>query len=195
MRKATQLWEMYRDNAAMQDIMETAVGAVVSAGGQALLTDMSAEEIALSTALGAGGAIAMRPVLGRIGYAVGRPIDKRMPGLNDSIAQDDFMASMSIGSPAHLKYVERLPEGGMKDTIRGISQAKYNQNFIAPGGRERGYAEGMLGTFGRQYGDNLAQGAVALATPLLLDSMGRETYDDQKVRQLKAELAQLEGQG
>ena len=48
---------------------------------------------------------------------------------------------------------------------------------------------------GRAYGDNFAQGAVALTTPFLLDSMGKESYDDQKVRQLKAELAQLEGQG
>ena len=194
MRKAAQLWEMYRDNAGMQDLMETALGSVVSAGGQALLTDMSAEEIALSTALGAGGAIAMRPAMGRIGYAVGRPIDKRMPGLNEIIGNDEFITSMSIGAPAHLKYVERMPDGGLKDTMRGISQAKYNQNFVAPDGRERGYAEGMLGTMGRQYGDNLAQGAVALATPFLLDSMGTESFDDQKVRQLKAELAKLEGQ-
>ena len=46
MRKATQLWEMYRDSGQAQDIMETALGAIVAAGGQALLTDMSAEEIA-----------------------------------------------------------------------------------------------------------------------------------------------------
>ena len=183
MRKANQLWEMYRDNAVMQDAVETAIGAIVSAGGQALLTDMSAQEIALSTALGAGGALAMRPALGRIGYAVGRPIDKRMPGLGDRVAQDDMMSSFAIGSPAHLKLMNSMPKDGMTDTLRGISQAKYNQNFVAPGGRERGFAEGMLGTFGRQYGDNLAQGAVALVTPFLLDNMRQD------------ELATLEGQG
>ncbi len=156
---------------------------------------MSPEEIAMSTALGAGGALAMRPVMGRVGYALGRPIDKRMPGLNEAIGQDEFMTAMSVGSPAHLKYVESLPDGGMKDTLKGLSQAKYNQNFIGPDGTERGFAEGMLGTLGRQYGDNFAQGAVALATPFLLDSMGGESSDVEKVRQLKAELAKLEGQG
>jgi hypothetical protein len=193
MRKAGQLWEMYRDNGQYQDLTETAIGSIISAGGQALFTDMSAEEIAISTALGAGAATLMRPLMGRIGYAAGRPIDKRMPGLGDHVAQDEFLSSMAIGSPANLKHLESFPNGAMKDTLQGLSQAKYNQNFIAPDGRERGFAEGMLGTYGRQYGDNVAQGLVALSTPLVLSSMGKETYDDQKVRQLKDELAKLEG--
>lgn len=192
MRKAAQLWELYRDNGQYQDLAETAIGSIISAGGQALFTDMSPEEIALSTALGAGAATAMRPLMGRIGYAAGRPIDKRMPGLGDHVAQDEFLSSIAIGSPAHLKMAKKLPDGGLKDTLQGISQAKYNQNFIRKDGTERGFAEGMIGTYGRQYGDNVAQGLVALTTPMLLNSMGRKTYDEQKIDKLKAELAQLE---
>ncbi len=196
MRKATQLWEMYRDSGQAQDIMETAIGAIVAAGGQALLTDMSAEEIALSTALGAGGALAMRPMMARGGFALGRYIDKKLPpGVGDAVARDPMFGQMMIGTPAHLKFMDTQPKDQFTDTLRGLSQAKYNQNFIRTDGTERGLAEGITGSLGRAYGDNFAQGAVALTTPMLLDSMGKESYDEQKVRRLKQELAQLEGQG
>ena len=194
MRKATQLWEMYRDSGQAQDIMETALGSIVAAGGHALLTDMSAEEIALSTGLGAAGALAMRPVMARGGYALGRQVDKKLPaGLADVLAKDPVMGQMFIGTPPHLKYMDTLPKDDFTDTFRALSQAKYNQNYLRADGTERGLAEGFIGSLGRAYGDNLAQGAVALSTPLLLDSMGTESYDDQKIRQLKAELAKLEG--
>tara|TARA_Y100000385_G_C12922185_1_gene563078 strand:+ start:261 stop:851 length:591 start_codon:yes stop_codon:yes gene_type:complete len=196
MRKATQLWEMYRDSGQAQDIMETALGAVVAAGGQALLTDMSAEEIALSTGLGAAGALAMRPAMARGGFALGRQLDKKLPdGLVDDMAREQMTASMLVGTPVNLKYWESQPASEFKNTMQALSQAKYNQNYLRKDGSERGLAEGFVGSMGRAYGDNLAQGAVALTTPFLLDSIGKESFDDQKVRQLKAELAKLERQG
>ena len=195
MRKATQLWEMYRDSGQAQDIMETALGAIVAAGGQALLTDMSAEEIAMSTGLGAAGALAMRPLMARGGFALSRQLDKKIPdGLVDVMAKDQMTASMLVGTPVNLKYWESQPASEFKNTMQALSQAKYNQNYLRADGTERGLAEGFVGSLGRAYGDNLAQGAVALTTPFLLDSKGKESFDDQKVRQLKAELAKLEGQ-
>lgn len=195
MRKATQLWEMYRDSGQAQDIMETAIGSIVAAGGQALLTDMSAEEIAMSTGLGAAGALAMRPMMARGGFALGRKLDKKLPpGLAEEISKDPIFGQMMIGTPGHLKFMDTQPKDQFTDTLRGLSQAKYNQNYLRADGTERGLAEGFVGSVGRAYGDNIAQGAVALTTPLLLDSMGKESFDDQKVRQLKAELAKLEGQ-
>jgi len=195
MRKATQLWEMYRDSGQAQDIMETAIGSIVAAGGQALLTDMSAEEIAMSTGLGAAGALAMRPMMARGGFALGRQVDKKLPpGLGDAISRDPMFGQMMLGTPAHLKFMDTQPKDQFTDTLRGLSQAKYNQNYLRADGTERGLAEGFVGSLGRAYGDNFAQGAVALTTPFLLDSMGTESFDDQKVRQLKAELAKLEGQ-
>ena len=41
--------QKYRDSAAFQDALETLGGAAVAAGGQAIFTDMTPEEIALST--------------------------------------------------------------------------------------------------------------------------------------------------
>ena len=73
MRHAGQrLWNFYKNNAPVQDAAETLLGAGLSAGYQAAFTDMSAEEIAVSTGLGIAGATALRPAMGHIGYAVGQ---------------------------------------------------------------------------------------------------------------------------
>ena len=192
MRKAKQIWEAYRDNANYQDYMETALASLVAAGGQAIFTDMGADEIAISTGLGAAAALAMRPGMASIGQAIGRPIDKRFPGMNDIVDRDPMMASMMFGSPGNLRYLEKNFKDEAGQALQGLAKAKYNQNFVAPDGRERGLAEGMLGSYGRMYGDNLAQGAVAITTPFIFDKMGKESVDERKARNLREQLAELE---
>lgn len=48
-RFAISILTNYRDKAHMQDFAETLVGGGVASGGQPLFTDMSPEEITLST--------------------------------------------------------------------------------------------------------------------------------------------------
>ena len=194
-RFAKEVWQKYLNDGQMQDVMETLMGAGIAAGGQALLTDMSAEEIALSSGLGIGAALAARPISARIGYAAGRQLDKRIPShMVDEYFSDPFTASFGLGHPASIKTLEKtLPKGEMKDITLAVHRAKHNQNFVKPDGTLRGGTEGILGAYARQYGDNIAQGLVALGTPAILDSMGIESYEQQQADKLRAELAALEG--
>lgn len=169
MRKfAGDLWKFYSNNAWAQDLAETGIGAGLAAGYQGLFTDMSPEEIALSTGLGAAGALAMRPLLARAGYAGGRALDKAFPDLGDQVSRNPFMAQMSVGSPQSLKVFDQLPDNEMNRAMKALTQAKYNQNFLTAEGTERGFAEGMTGLVGRQYGDNIAQLLIALGTPMFI---------------------------
>ena len=58
--------------------------------------------------------------------------------------------------------------------ILKMLEAKGNQNYIRPDGSQRGYIEGFLGGFGRNRGDNIVQGGVALATPFILNELQKE---------------------
>ena len=197
MRFANQIWNTYKNNAHLQDLIETGIGAGLSAGYQVAFTDMTPEEIALSTGAGAAGALALRPLMARAGYAAGRQIDKRMPGLDDYINNDPMLANMALGTPSNVALYKRNlandPDNEMWKMAAEMSQAKHNQNFIAPDGRVRGAAEGLIGMYGRLYGDNVAQLGVAVASPAVLAAMGQRTPDERKADALRAELAALEG--
>ena len=190
MRHAGQaLWNFYKNNAAVQDATETLMGAGLSAGYQALFTDMSAEEIAVSTGLGAAGAFALRPAMGHIGYAVGRPMDKAFKGAKDI---DPGMAMfVSPGSPQSVRAYQSMKPGPMRDAGLGIAEAKYNQNFKRKDGSERGFLEGTMGTWGRQYGDNVAQLGVAVASPYVLNQMKGEDGKLEEIAKLEKALAEL----
>ena len=190
MRHAGQaLWNFYKNNAAVQDATETLMGAGLSAGYQALFTDMSAEEIAASTVLGAAGAFALRPAMGHIGYAVGRPMDKAFKGAKDI---DPGMAMfVSPGSPQSVRAYQSMKPGPMRDAGLGIAEAKYNQNFKRKDGSERGFLEGTMGTWGRQYGDNVAQLGVAVASPYVLNHMKGEDGKLEEIAKLEKALAEL----
>jgi len=165
MRLATQIWNAYKNNGVIQDAAETLVGAGIGAGGQLLFTDMSPEEIALSTGLGIGAAMAARPLAGRAGYAVGRQLDKQFPDAH----KNEYVAQFAIGSPENMKIIEQaVKDGHMPKELLEIAQAKANQNYALPNGGSRGTLEGLLGTLGRQYGDNVAQLGVAAAMPILM---------------------------
>lgn len=161
-------WKKYQNDGDFQDIVETLGGAGVAATGQAIFTDMSPEEIALSTLLGGGAAFAARKPFAKGGFALGRYLDKKMPN-----AQDHF-GMMSISSPRGREIYKRIltdiggKSAAENDILLKVISAKGNQNYVRPDGTDRGYMEGFLGAFGRNRGDNIAQGAVALATPFLL---------------------------
>jgi len=181
MRLAGKVWDTYLNSGQMQDVMETLAGAGIAAGGQALMTDMSPEEIAVSTGLGIGGALAMRPILARGGYMAGKRLDKSEGGKRtmEAMQQEPMMSSMLLGTPDNIKLLEKQPKNELNDMTLAMSRAKHNQNFIKPDGTERGDWEGLLGMIGRQYGDNIAQLGVAAASPMLLNSMGIEQADMQ----------------
>ena len=193
MRQAGQaLWNFYKNNAPVQDAAETLLGAGLSAGGQALFTDMSAEEIAVSTALGAAGAFALRPVMGHVGYAVGRPLEKAFPGAKN--VNPGLAMGLSPGSPQAVKAWKAMEPGPVRDAGQGVAEAKYNQNFKKKDGGERGFLEGTVGTWGRQYGDNVAQIGVAVAAPAVLQQLRGEDGKLQEIAKLEKALAELRGE-
>ena len=190
MRKAAdknilrKIFDTYINSGFAQDSMETLLGAGVAAGGQALFTDMTPEEIAISTGLGIVGATAMRPAMGQIGYAIGRPIDKAFPKAADNMTG---LARVIPGTPQSLEFYKG------NELTHGFATAKYNQNFKLKDGKERGFLEGTTGLLGRQYGDNVAQLGVAVATPILFDNIRGDERQLEEIAELEEALAKLKG--
>lgn len=155
-RYATQAWSAYKNNLLVQDIVETAIATLGIAGTQALFTDMSPEEIAMSAGLGVGAAAVGRPVGDRLGRAIGGIADKRFPEFSKAYGQgiEDSMAG--------LKQVG----GAAADEVM---QAKIKHHMAG-----RGPIEGMGSIMGRQYGDNVAQAAIGLATPFIFGQSEEE---------------------
>lgn len=156
----------YRDSALVQDAVETLGGAAIVAGGQAVFSDMSPEEIALSAVLGGAAAFGARPIAAGVGGGIGKMIDKTNPDLLKKVPIE--LASMFPGSPAAVMQAElarRLATGGEQEVmklLRDLQMSKYRQNF-----KGRGDMEGLMTAIGRYSGDNIAQLAVGLTTPFL----------------------------
>ncbi len=142
--------ELYKTSPIFQDLLETTAYTGVAAGGQALMTDMSPEEIAMSSAAGFGAGMIGRPLVGRAGQSLGTMIDKRAPG---------FGKELMGGVEA---FTDNLPPG-----LKAAYEAKMNPY------RELGGAAQYFNMIGRGYGDNIAQTAVALAAPGIFDG-GKE---------------------
>ena len=191
MRKAAGIWNIYKNNSMVQDGLETLLGAGVAAGGQALFTDMTPEEIAISSGLEIVGATALRPAMGHAGYAIGKPLDKAFPKMGDNV-NGALGVFVSPGSPQTVKYMKAQP-GDLNKNLAELAEAKYNQNFKRKDGTERGFIEGTVGTWGRQYGDNVAQMAVALATPKLFDNIRSDERQLEEIAELETALANLKG--
>jgi hypothetical protein len=142
MRKAFDKFNEIYGTQLGQDVLETLAGAGIAAGGQALFTDMTPEEIAMASALGIGAATVGRPLGGRAGQALGNHIHRNHPVMSGG-AEDIVEAMVN-----HPRYGE-----GVK-----LKLAPYT-DLNAPA---------KLGqVFGRGYGDNMVQGVVGLASPLL----------------------------
>ena len=171
--------EFYGSSALAQDLVETGTGAVIGATGQALFTDMSPEEIALSTALGAGAAMGVRPIAASAGRFVGRKMPSQW---NEALERYQKSAGMDALIPLPSKHlmddldsrIAKLKndvigagktEAKVLETIRPALQAKYEAEF-----KNRTALEGLLGYGSRVYGDNLAQLGVAAAMPYILSN-------------------------
>lgn len=146
MRKAMDALAALYKTQLGQDVIETGLGAATAAGGQALFTDMTPEEIAASTALGVGAAAIGRPLMGRAGQAIGNRIDARNPKVR--------------------QYSEEMLEG-MLDSGRMMGMEDVIAAKLAPYASQSPTAQlGQI--FGRGYGDNVAQMLVALGAPLVV---------------------------
>ena len=145
MRTAGQrLKEMYSTQLG-QDTIETLLGGAVAAGGQAIFTDMTPEEIAIATVLGMGAATVGRPLGGRIGQAVGTKLSKVSPEFNEFA--EEALNRFSNSGPV-----------GMQE----IYKAKLKPySHLEPGAQ-------LWNMIGRQNGDNIVQGLVALGAPLVM---------------------------
>ena len=175
----------YVNSGFVQDAAETLLGAGIGAGYQAMFTDMTPEEIAISTTLGIGGAMAARPLMGTAGYAAGRQGDRMFPNAAEGMPG---IAKMIPGTPQSVQAMEG------NELVQDLFRAKYNQNFRTKDGSERGFLEGTTGLIARQYGDNVAQLGIAMATPAIFDNIRPDERKAQEVAKLEKALAELKGE-
>ena len=148
---AGQIWDGYKNNLLVQDIVETAIATLGIAGAQALFSDMTMQEIAGAAAVGVGAGMVGRPLGDRLGRAGGRFADKQFPETSQKL-MDDMQKNVEAAKAVGGKAVDE------------VLQAKMQHHM--PEGR--GFFEGMGSINGRAYGDNLAQAAVGLAAPAVL---------------------------
>ena len=165
MRKAgSNLRQMLIENPMAQDALETALWAGGSAAYQGIFTDMSAEDIAKTTALGAGVAMAARPLGGLAGRRLGKAIDTRAPHAFDGIQA--YVPVTRDGSAAILNDLRKGSGGSNNAGARAIRDVlKAKRNLSSP---DAGTAEAILGYYLRNRADNIAQGGIAIAAPLLM---------------------------
>ena len=128
-----------------QDTIETLAGGILVAGGQALFTEMTPEEIAIATVLGMGAATVGRPIGGRIGQAIGERLAKARPDFNE-YAQLSLDTLTSRGP----KFSQEAFKTKLKPYAHLPAAAQYGN------------------LYGRQNGDNILQGLVGLGAPLFM---------------------------
>ena len=138
--------QLYKTSPVFQDLIETAAGTALVAGGQAVMTDMTPEEIALASTAAFGAGMIGRPVMGRAGQALGGVVDRRAPEMGEALIQ-----GMQQGTA--------IMPGAMQE----IFEAKMAPYKHLGGGAQYG------NILGRAYGDNVAQALVGLAAPALVN--------------------------
>ena len=146
MRKAFEkIVDLYKTELG-QDLLETMANTGVAAGYQALFTDMTPEEIALSSGLSFGAGMVGRPIVGGIGQRIGKEINQRSP-------EADLFARELIEN-----MVNSLPKG-----MHAAARAKFApwQHLSGP--------EQLGALIGHGYGDNLLQAGIALTAPSLFE--------------------------
>lgn len=165
MRKAGQsIRQLLIDNPIAQDALETALWAGGSAAYQGLFTDMSAEDIAKSTLLGAGVAMGARPLGGMAGRHIGKAIDVRAPHAFDGIQA--YVPVTRDGSAAILNNLREGTAGSNNAAARAMRDLlKAKRNLSSP---DAGTAEAILSYYLRNRADNIAQGGIAIAAPMLM---------------------------
>ena len=153
----------YINEPLVQDALETALMAGGGAAYQGLFTDMDAGEIGQSALLGAGLAMAARPLGARAGKAIGRHIDNVHPTALDPYKQ--YIPVTRDGSAAALKMM-RKGGGSNSPEARGVRDLLAAKRNLA--GPDAGNAEAVLSYYLRNRADNIAQGGVALLSPFLM---------------------------
>ena len=155
-RLAGQAWQGYKNNLLVQDIIETAVMSLGVAGAQALFSEMSPEEIAMSGVVGIGAGMAGRPAGHYLGQRLGRYVDKIAPEQSEALRakMDKSMADMA-------KAGEQTE---MARHASELMQAKFGHHLTD----NAGAFEAAMGYIGRQRGDNIAQAGVGLVAPLVM---------------------------
>lgn len=166
MRKAGQhVWSAFKNFYGWepgQDLIETGVKGAIAASGQAALTDMTPEEIALATVIGMSGAMAARPIGKRVGRRVGRGLDER--GFDNG-----GMQKMSEFLQKGMKHENRAVREGSD-----LLNRRFMNNYGNKDGSIAGYWEGVLGEIARESSDDLTQVGLAVALPQLFDRMPSE---------------------
>ncbi len=136
--------ELYKTSPIFQDLLETIISTGVLTTGQAVMSDMTPEELALAAGATFGAGMIGRPIAGRAGQHLGKYVDNKYPafGMLAENVMTDLVAST----------------GPLKPAV----EAK-----LAPYKHLGGVAQ-YFNLMGRGYGDNIAQLAVALAAPGVL---------------------------
>ena len=102
------------------------------------------------------------------------------------------------GMPGIAKIIPGTPQSVQamegNQIVQDLFRAKYNQNFVKKDGSERGFLEGTTGLIARQYGDNAAQLAIAMATPVIFDNIRPDERKAREIAKLEQALAELKGE-
>lgn len=165
------LWDFYKNNSTAQDAIETATWGAGAAIGQATMTDMEADEIALATAIGAASAMAARPLGRRVGVGIGTKLDN-IEGL-------DIFEDVAHVFPVTRKGLANITKGtrnlyGSKagKAAHEYFSAKRNQFAYNEDGSDRGDAAAILGYYLGNRADNIVQAGIGLAAPGLAAAYG-----------------------
>ena len=152
---------LYKENKNFKDAADTLIGASIAAGGQALFTDMTPQEIALASVLGIGAAYAVRPIGEMTGEYVGRQIKEQFP--EDFGNRFNRVAEILPGTPGSPELYKGVP------LLSTRAEAGYKQNFKRPDGTDKTFMEGLPYMVGREYSDQVAQLLVGTASPMLFN--------------------------
>lgn len=172
--------DLYVGNEHFKDAIDTLITASLAAGGQALFTDMTPGEIALATALGIGGAYAIRPLGKETGKYIGNQVEKHTPDGFGS--RFDGVAQLIPGTPGSPKLYKNVPWLGQR------ARAGYEQNFKRPDGTDKTLIEGLPYMLGREYSDQVAQLLVGATAPMLFGK-NIEEEKAQAVKELRNDVS------
>jgi hypothetical protein len=136
--------ELYKTNPIFQDLIETTAATGALTAGQAVMSDMTPEELALAAGATFGAGMIGRPIAGRAGQYLGKYVDKRYPEFG--MLTEEVMNELKESA----------------GPLRPLIEAKLEPY------KHLGGAAQYFNLMGRGYGDNIAQLAVALAAPGVL---------------------------
>ena len=148
--------KLYKTSPVFQDLVETGIGTAFVTGAQATMTDMTPEELALAAAASFGAGMVGRPIVGRAGQALGGVLDRRYPEIGR-----EMMESVK-GFNANMPSMIREPLKAKMAAYEHLGGAAQYGNLL-----------------GRGYGDNIAQGVIGLASPVIFGGAADESQPNE----------------